>query len=485
VIDTAFQPASQLAAALRDKEISSRELLDLYLSRLEKLNPRLNAVVTLDEERARERARDADEALARGGSWGPLHGLPMTVKDTFETAGVRTTAGSPDYADHVPTADADAVRRLRDAGAVVFGKTNMPALGADYQSFNEVFGCTNNPWDEGRTPGGSSGGSAAALAAGLTGLELGSDIAGSARIPASWCGVYGLKPSHGVVSDRGHIPGKPGRITDMDLVVMGPMGRSADDLELGLDVIAGPGSRHDAAWSLRLPPARRQSLREYRIAAWLDDPFCPVDGEVGDTIAGAIEALRAAGAQIVESPGPVPLAEAFDEFYFPSLMAFGSDFFPQDEFDFMVDAANADPDGEMGALVPIAKAMTMRVRDWNMLQERRAVAMQRWAEFFTRYDALLCPVSPTVAIAHDHREMDQRTVEINGEPRPYGLPMLIWTQFANVFGLPATAAPVGQAPSGLPVGLQIVGPYLEDRTPVDLARRLAEVTGGFQPPPGV
>src|SRR5687767_3730232 len=162
VTELAFKPATELAAAIRAKEISSRELLDLYLARVETHNPKVNAVVTVDEEGARRRAREADEALARGELWGPLHGLPMTLKDAFETAGMRTTGGSPDYADHVPTVDADVTARVRAAGAVIFGKTNMPAGGVDWQSFNPVFGCTNNPWDLGRTPGGSSGGSSAA-----------------------------------------------------------------------------------------------------------------------------------------------------------------------------------------------------------------------------------------------------------------------------------------------------------------------------------
>jgi len=204
--ELAFRTATELVAALRRKEVSSRELLDHYLTRVERVNPRLNAVVTLDVERARKRAAAADEALVRGELWGPLHGLPMTIKDCFETAGLRTTAGFSPLTDHVPTVDAVAVARLIGAGAVVFGKTNVPMLAGDWQTYNAIFGTTNNVWDVTRAPGGSSGGSATVVAAGLAGLELGSDIGGSIRVPSHWSGVYGHKPTHGIVPQRGHIP---------------------------------------------------------------------------------------------------------------------------------------------------------------------------------------------------------------------------------------------------------------------------------------
>ena len=235
-----FSGAAELADAIRTRKVSSRELLDHYLARIDKINPTLNAVVTLDTERARKRADDADHALARGESWGPLHGLPITVKDVFETAGIRTTAGAPAFSEHVPTADAIAVARLQAAGAVLIGKTNTPMFAGDGQSYNAIFGTTNNPWDLARSPGGSSGGSAAAIAAGLSALELGSDIGGSIRSPAHCCGVYGHKPTYGIVPLRGHIPPMPGTIAEVDIAVAGPIARSADDLDLALGVLAGP-----------------------------------------------------------------------------------------------------------------------------------------------------------------------------------------------------------------------------------------------------
>src|SRR5512139_379828 len=311
--DLHFRSASSLAAALRRREVSSRELLEHFLARVEKHNPALNAVVTLDAERARARAAEADAALARGESWGPLHGVPMTVKDTVETAGVRTTAGAPLLAQHVPAADATAVARLRAGGAVIFGKTNIPLFASDVQSYNAVFGTTNNPWDASRTPGGSSGGAAAALAAGLTGLELGSDIGGSIRTPCNWTGVFGHKPTHDLVPLRGHIPGPPGTLAEPDLAVAGPMARSADDLDLALDLLAGPRDDEAVGWRLALPRPRHARLRDYRVAAWLDDRDLPVDAEVARVLGDALARLRAAGAAIDERARPFDsLVEIFD-----------------------------------------------------------------------------------------------------------------------------------------------------------------------------
>jgi len=273
--DIALWPAHRLAEAIRRRQLSSREVLDEYLARVERLNPPLNAVVTLDADAARAAADAADAAVARGDAVGPLHGVPMTIKDTYETAWMRTTCGLEAW-DHVPERDAEAVRRLRGAGAVIFGKTNTPTLAGDWQTFNPIFGTTNNPWDTTRTTGGSSGGSAAAVATGMTALELGSDIAGSIRVPSNWCGTCGHKPSWGVVPQRGHLPPAPGALADSDLQVMGPMARDVDDLELGLDILAGPAGDAAVGWRLELPASRGASLRELRLAVWLDDPAYPV-----------------------------------------------------------------------------------------------------------------------------------------------------------------------------------------------------------------
>jgi amidase len=447
-IDLDTDSASTLLAALRDRQVSSRELLEAYLHRIAVRNPALNAVVTLDVDRARAAADAADVATARGHATGALHGLPMTIKDSLETAGMRTTAGAPDLAAYVPASDADAVARLRREGAIIFGKTNLPVYAMDWQSTNPVFGTTNNPWDLDRTPGGSSGGAAAAVAAGLTGLELGSDIRGSLRQPAHNSGVFTLKPSFGIVPTRGHIPGPPGTLSTPDMAVLGPIARSADDLDLALDVLAGPDPAAATAWRLRLPPARGRSLGDYRIGVWLDDPTCPVDANVLAVLLHAVDQLRTAGARLDDQARPLRLDEASD--VFERLFA---------------------------------AAVSPGAADWNHVNEHRHQLRARWATFFENYDALLTPVAPVAAIHHDHTpDVASRTITVNGAARPY-TDLSTWTGLAGGSYLPAAVAPVGLTTNGLPIGIQVIAPYLEDRTAVDLARHLEHVLGGFQAPP--
>ncbi|MGH7897682.1 MAG: amidase family protein, partial [Candidatus Binatia bacterium] len=362
--DIAFRPAIELAAALRRREVGSRELLDHYLDRVERLNPALNAIVTLDVERARRRADEADRALARGEARGPLHGLPMTVKDTFETAGLRTTAGAPVLSEHVPATDATAVARLGAAGAVIFGKTNTPLFAGDAQTYNAIFGVTNNPWDRTRSPGGSSGGSAAAVAAGLTSVELGSDIGGSIRNPAHYSGVYGLKPTHGLIPTRGHIPGPPGTLAEVDLGVMGPLARSAGDLEALLDVLAGPDEAQAIAWRLELPPPRRRALRDYRVAAWFDDPFCPVDSEVRGRLEATAEALAKAGARVDDRARPIGDLRSVYRCYETLLWPIMSAGVPAEEFEELAKHAAEVSPADESPTATFARAATVRHRQW-------------------------------------------------------------------------------------------------------------------------
>jgi amidase len=446
--DITTASATELVHLLRRRQVGSRELLEHYLARIDAQNPALNAVVTLDVEGARKAADAADRATARGHDVGALHGLPMTIKDSFETAGMPTTAGAPDLAGYVPQQDADAVARLRAAGAVIFGKTNLPTFAMDWQTYNPLFGTTNNPWDVTRTPGGSSGGAAAAVAAGLTGLELGSDIRGSLRQPAHNTGVYTLKPSYGLVPVRGHIPGPPGTLSAPDLAVVGPIARSADDLDLALDVLAGPDAAMATAWRLRLPAARGRSLTDYRIGVWLDDPYAPVDATVKSVLAAAVQALRGAGAQVDDTARPVELAEA--DVVFEKLFA--------------------------AAIAPGAA-------DWNYTNEHRQQLRARWRHFFESCDVLLTPVSPVAAIEHDQSgDVGSRTIIVNGAPRPY-TDQSIWTGLAGAAYLPAAVVPVGRTSGGLPVGMQVIAPYLEDRTAVDVARHLGHLLGGYETPP--
>jgi amidase len=482
-MDPAFRSTAALAGALRARELGCVELLDHYVARVGRLNPRLNAVVTLDVARARERAAEADRALARGDVWGPLHGVPFTIKDSYETAGLRTTCGWLPIAEHVPREDAIAVARLRAAGAVIFGKTNVPTLAADVQSHNPIFGTTNNPWDATRTSGGSSGGAAAAVAAGLAGGDIGSDIGGSIRTPSGWCGIFGHKTSWGIVPGRGHIPGPPGTLAEYDLGVFGPLGRAADDLDLGLDVLVGPGPDEAKAWRLELPRARQASLRDYRMAAWLDDPVCPVDAEARRVLQATVDALRQSGVHVEDRRPDVDFGVLVQEYYrllYPIILAG----MPDEGFENLVRLAESFPADDVSALATSARAPTIRHREWLHVHERRKKAQARFADFFREVDVLLMPIVPVPAIPHDHSEpFTQRTITVNGARVPY-TSLFPWIAPATFAYLPATAMPVGRTAGGLPVGMQIVGPYLEDRTTVDVARRVTEVVGGFEPPPG-
>lgn len=477
-----FLSARRALALLEQAEVSSVELLEHYLERIERLGAPINPFVTLDPERAREAARSADRERAEGHAAGALHGLPMTVKDCFETAGLRTTCGFEGLADYVPQRDAEAVARLRAAGAIIFGKTNLPTFAADGQSFNPVAGTTNNPWDLARSPSGSSGGAAAALAMGFTPLELGSDISGSIRLPAHACGVFGLKPSYGVVPLAGHIPGPPGSAAIADMNAAGPLARDAEDLELVFNVLAGPGGAEAKAWRLELPPPRRHGLGEYRLRVWLDDEACRVDREVLDVLRAAVGQLDAVGAALDDGPGPVPLADAI-RVHRTLLMGVSCSGLTDQQFAELSAAVRAGAGTGNDDASRHLRWLTQSKRDWNAVNEERAQMRRRWDDFFAGYDAVLCPAGPVAAIPHDHSPvLEQRRVTINGEPREYW-DQVGWIGMASACGLPAVSVPAGRTASGLPVGLQIVAPYLEDRTALDLARRIAEVTGGFVPPP--
>jgi amidase len=483
MFDPALASARELLARMARREISSRELLDHLLARVARLDESLNAVVTLDLERARSRADAADAALARGESWGPLHGLPVTIKDTWETAGLRTTSGAPQYASHLPATDAVAVGRLRDAGCVVFGKTNTPLLGGDVQTYNAVFGVTRSAWDATRTPGGSSGGAATAVATGMTAFELGSDIGGSIRTPASWSGVYGLKTSYGIVPMRGHVAPPPGTLSAADLCVAGPLARDASDLDLVLDVVAGPLPEEGVGWRLALPPPRRQRLRDYRVAAWLDDAAFPVDAAVRERLQATVAALRAAGVTVDEQARPAfALADCMRTYQRLLYAVLAADY-PQKAFDGFVALA---PDIDPAASDPFSRFVTfgtVRHREWLAAREAGARHRAALRDFFRDHDVLLCPVTSVPAIPHDHSDpMPARKILVNGAERSY-FELFGWISIATLGYLPAVSAPVGLTAGGLPVGVQIVAPYLEDRTAIDFARLLSDVIGGFVPPP--
>jgi amidase len=482
-MDIALRSTAALADAIRTREIGCLELLDHYLARVERLNPKLNAIVILDADAARKRAKEAVQAIAKGVTWGPLHGVPYTIKDSFETAALRTTCGWQVTKDHVPSTDAIAVERLRNAGAVIFGKTNVPTLASDVQSYNPIFGVTNNPWDVARTPGGSSGGAAAAISAGLTGGDIGSDIGGSIRTPSGWCGIFGHKTTFGIIPGRGHIPGPPGALADPDLGVFGPMGRSADDLDLGLDVMVGASPEMARAWTIALPPPRRNDLKAYRMAVWLDDPAAKLDGEVRRVLAAAVDALRRAGVSVVDRRPDLDLGALVQD-YFKMLYPIVLAGMPDEGFENMARMAATLPKDDDSPLARSARAIAIRYRDWIHLNEHRHKIRAKLDDFFRDVDVLLTPIVPVPAISHDHSEpFPARTIVVDGEPAQY-TELFAWIAPATYAHLPATAAPVGRTKDGLPVGVQIVGPYLEDRTTIDVARRLTQVVGGYETPGG-
>jgi len=469
----AFASATEQARLLESGKIGAAELLELYLDRIDRFNPAYNLVVAFDRERAREAARAIDAARASGEPLGPLAGLPITIKDSFEVTGMPTTCGLEALREHVPATDADAVTTLREAGANIFGKTNLPAGASDWQSFNPVYGLSRNPWNPERTVGGSSGGAAAAVGAGFTSFELGSDIGGSIRIPAHFNGVFGHKPTYGLVSVRGHIPPPPGMLTRPELGVAGPIARSATDLALLMDVLAGP-----------LPAPRRERLQDFRVGVWMGDGAYRVDSGYRGALEAYIADLRAAGARIEEVALPVDPHDSY-ETYLQVLFAIVGAPVPHEAAAF---EALIDQD-ETGIAEKLVRYMRTTLGEWFGLAEKRAHLMRSWAGFFGGYDLLVCPAVPVVAFPHMaegsgvHSDQLFRRITIDGEPAPYL--DFTWQGLALIANLPATVMPTGKFAEGLPCGLQIIGPHREDRTVIRFAELAERAAGAFVVPPAL
>lgn len=472
----AMASAGELLAGLRGGDLRSEELVGSAIRRIREVNPRYNAVVAVDEAGALARARAADAAAGEGRVLGPLHGLPMTVKDCFEVAGLPAVNGVRELVDYRPQRHALAVQRLVDAGAIVIGKTNVPAHSLDLQTYNDVFGVTCNPWNPARTPGGSSGGAAVALATGVTCLEIGSDLAGSLRLPAHATGVCSLKPSYGLVPTAGVMAPHPGMLRTPDLLVVGPMARCVADLGLLLDVLAGPAPREAAAWQLRLPQARAAGTG-LRVAAWLDDENCPVSADVAEVLGGAVTALGRAGFRIDGAARPgIPPAEQF-RLFLRLMYAEMSAGFPDNVFRaFELAVRRTVREGAWTALSVMPEAVTQSHRQWLVASEAREACRAAWAEFFTRFDVLVAPVAPTTALPHDHRPFEQRTITLRGREHAY-MQQSFWCALATLAGLPAAVVPAGVAPDGLPVGLQVIGPFLGERTVLEFAACVEQALG--------
>ena len=408
-----FETATELVAKIKSKQISALELLEHFLGRVEQYNPALNAIIWMDTDAARARAKAADEALARGEDWGPLHGLPMTVKESFNFVGSPTTFGVPAMKDNIADSNALLVDRLLAAGANIFGKTNVPIHLADWQSYNEIYGTTNNPWDLGRTPGGSSGGSAAALAAGLTGLETGSDIGASIRNPAHYCGVFGHKPTFGIVPTDGQ--SLPGVYNKSDITVVGPLARSAEDLALSLNITAGP-NKFGTAWRLELPKPRKTDLKDFRVAVMLSDPAAEVEQSYQDNLSDIADALGRLGATVSDTARPdIDTARAM-ELYIVMLRAATSRRSGPEEiarFEGVAADSSVDPDSYFARM---ARGVLLPHREWLQMDNERHFMRHAWADFFQDWDILICPAATSAAWPHDQAgERHNRVITVNGK----------------------------------------------------------------------
>ncbi len=478
--DLHFRSANELVHQIKSRQISARALLEIYLARVDQFNPALNAIVVQQRDHARARADEADAALARGEDWGPLHGLPMTVKEAYNIEGLPTTWGIPFLRNNLAQRNAVSIQRLIDAGAIVFGKTNVPLELADFQTYNDIYGTSNNPWDQTRTPGGSSGGSAAALAAGLTGLEMGSDIGGSIRNPAHFCGVFGHKPSWNLVSARGHSP--IDLRTTTDIAVVGPMARSAHDLELALRLVAAPDELEQAGMTYQLAGLSKP-VSALRVAVWHSDPVCPASADVQARVEAVAQALAREGAHVDAKARPALTGARSHALFHKLLMAAISAGIQQPAFDASIAKAAQLPVGDTSEAATVIRAQTMRMRDWLQLNEARTKLRWAWHEFFKDFDFMITPIMPTSAFAHDHRPFGERTIDVDGTALPY-FNQSFWAGLAGVVLLPATVIPTGPDAKGLPIGVQIIGPMFGDLKTIQLAQHLETLGFAFQAPKG-
>ncbi len=475
----AFETATRLVQKIKSGELSSVGLLEHYLARVDAHNTAINAVVVQVRERALARAQAADDALARGEDWGPLHGLPMTIKESYNLQGTPTTWGEPGWKDNVAEEDALAVQRLEGAGAIVFGKTNVPLMLSDFQSYNAVYGTTNNPWNLGSTPGGSSGGSAAALAAGLSGLEIGSDIGGSIRNPAHFCGVFGHKPTWELLPMRGHAG--PGVLTPTDISVIGPLARSAYDLQTALEVMAGPDEIPARGYALNLHQPAQKNLRDFRVAVWKDDPIAPVDREVIERVDRVADMFASAGATVDEAARPEFTAEQVMTTYQNLLWANMASRQSDDAYDAMKQVVAQLPASDQGPGANLLRAQVASYRDFARHNEARTHIRWAYHRFFQSWDVLLTPMMATAAFPHDQSEMAGRRITVNNEPQPY-FQQLFWAGLSGVSYLPSTVIPTGPNSRGLPIGVQIVGPEYGDLLTLKAAQLLEDEGLVFQPP---
>lgn len=477
-----FRSATELARLLKARKISARELLDLCLDQYARHNGALNAVVVTDIDRARRASSAAARRLKAGNPMGPFDGIPMTAKESFDWKGTPSTWGVPRLKDNIASSDAVALKRLTDAGAVVYGKTNVPLMLSDWQSFNDIYGTTNNPWDLGRAPGGSSGGSAVALATGMSALEIGSDIGASIRNPAHYCGVYGHKPTWGVVPYRGHY--LPSIVHPTDISVAGPLARSARDLGAMMKILAGSDGSDARGITVALPPAKQTSFKEFRVAVMLTDPESEVDQPVQDLIAGFAKFLERRVRKLSMTARPEFSTREAMDIYIALLRSATSRRQTDEDFAENTRKVAAFRDDDDSYYARMTRAYVMPHRSWLMVNERRHQMRLLWDKFFDDWDVLLCPAAASAAFPHDHEgERHDRLIEVNGRKVPT-TDQLFWAGYSGGFLLPSTVAPLGLTPQGLPSGVQIITRQYGDHTSIRFAELIEREYAAFVPPPG-
>jgi len=473
-----YNSATEMLAALDARDISSVELVDLHLARIDDCDGPLNAIPVRTPERALEAARRADDERAAG-RVGALLGLPMTLKESTQSAGLPQSAGMPDFKEYRPATDGPIARAVFTAGACLLGKTNIPYALTDWQADSPIYGRTNNPWDRGRTPGGSTGGGAAALAAGMTPLEIGSDIGGSIRVPAAYCGLYGHRPSETAIPRAGSFPLADAPNPAVFMGVQGPLARSAVDLELLFDVVAGPVEGEDAAWRLDLPVARAESLADFRVAVMPALPIVEPSSAMSAKVDELASMLGRAGAKVAEAM-PELDHDAYFADYYTLLIVITSLGSSAEQRRAKAEELAGRDDLASRAL---ARGYTLDAAGYVSLLGRREKARRVWRAFFADWDVLICPTALDAAFPHQTGPQGDRVLEVDDRSVPYDF-NIVYPMWAIFTGQPATAFPAGLSPVGLPLGLQAIGPYLEDRTTLRFAQLLEREWHAFQPPPG-
>jgi amidase len=482
--DHAFSTASELTSAMDAGEVSAAELTAAAIARIERFDGDLNALCVRDFDRAHAAAREADAARARGEKR-PLLGVPMTVKESFNVAGLPTTWGVQGFENFVADDDAVAVSRLRAAGAVILGKTNVSVGLGDFQSYNPIYGTTSNPWDHDRTPGGSSGGSAAALAAGFGALSIGSDIGGSLRVPAHFTGVYAHKPSAGLLPLRGHtFPGMKPLPYERDLGVMGPMARGAADLARLVGLLSGPDEMTQGiAYRTALRPPRHDDLAAFRVLVLDSHPLVPVSSEVRAAIGELAARLEAAGVTVRRDSPLLPDQAEVARTYMRLLQATVAASYPPEVYASAAAAADLFGADDTSLAAERARGVVLSYRDWLAADGVRTRHRAEWRELFAEFDIVVTPAFSTPAFPHDHSPLTwARELSIDGRPHDY-FDQLAWAGNATASGLPSTAVPVTRTSDGLPIGVQLIGPLFEDYTPIRFAELLEREFSGFTPPP--